>query len=84
MYLSSKVVMKRWSSIAFLTLLAGFARLATAQSCTPPDVTITFNAASNDGYVCGGETFTAEVPDAGPGATYTWEVGNPYALIASG
>jgi len=76
--------MKRWSSIAFLSLAVGFPRFGTAQSCTPPDVTITYNNPSSDGYVCGGQSFTAEVPDAGPGATYEWEMGDTFALITSG
>jgi PKD-like domain len=76
--------MKRWSSIAFLTLAVGFPRFGTAQSCTPPDVTITYDASSSDGYVCGGASVTAEVPDAGPGATYAWETGSTFALITSG
>lgn len=83
-YLSPGFPMKRWSSIAFLTLAVAFPRIGTAQSCTPPDATITYNASSNDGYVCGGQNFTAEVPDAGPGATYAWDTASTFALITSG
>src|SRR4051812_41686183 len=77
-------LMKRWSSFAFLTLAIGFPQIGTAQSCTAPDATITFNASSSDGYVCGGQSFTAEVADVGSGATYAWETANPYSSITSG
>jgi hypothetical protein len=76
--------MKRWSSIAFLTLALAFPRIGTAQSCTLPDVTISFNGSSSDGYVCGGASVTAEVPDAGTGATYEWETGSSFASITAG
>jgi hypothetical protein len=65
-------------------LLLAFSGVAFGQACTPPDATIVFAGSASDGYVCGGQPMTAEVPDAGPGATYEWSLAGPYASISAG
>lgn len=75
----------RSTSSAFVAFLLLFPALGDSQTCTLPDATITIQGSSSDGYVCGGQSFTAEVPDAGAGATYAWSLNLGHqATISSG
>jgi hypothetical protein len=74
------------TACALFAFLLAHSEVAFSQACTPPSATITFAGSASDGYVCGGQSLTAEVPDAGPGATYEWSLAgdSPEASITSG
>ena len=45
--------------IEVLIIALGLSRFAAAQTCSLPDAAITFDGSASDGYVCGGQQFTA-------------------------